>query len=220
MLMSQVSKFCLNKSIITKIFSFFFSGFDGDGFSCEDIDECLIPTICGKNQRCENIAGGYECPCLPGFDGTNCTDIDECTSKTHFCDINASCINTEGSYDCNCNNGYRKNETDSCENIDECKDSTHECLENELCVDHMGDYACKCIKGLTADGLECEEKYKNIPDLLRKVRKIMVEKIMETKMILSRKKGWTSHIREATYVRLRRKGHRLFSQEGIFIMLK
>ncbi|KAI6649725.1 SCO-spondin-like [Oopsacas minuta] len=42
---------------------------------CVDINECATPDLCGANQKCENILGGYFCECLQGFfpTGSDCT---------------------------------------------------------------------------------------------------------------------------------------------------
>ncbi|XP_022912486.1 protein kinase C-binding protein NELL1-like isoform X2 [Onthophagus taurus] len=89
-------------------------GFQGDGYKCEDIDECLEEGglhghHCHLNTKCVNIIGSYECECLPGYkrvDKFNCAELDECSSGKHECDVNANCINTQGSYHCVCRDGY------------------------------------------------------------------------------------------------------------------
>mmetsp|Transcript_14726 Transcript_14726/g.48293 ORF Transcript_14726/g.48293 Transcript_14726/m.48293 type:complete len:682 (-) Transcript_14726:864-2909(-) len=41
-------------------------GFTGDGYSCEDVDEC--ETKCkGKHMKCENLPGNYTCTCSKGY---------------------------------------------------------------------------------------------------------------------------------------------------------
>ena len=47
----------------------------GDGFDCEDIDECLDPVVratlaCDVNADCTNLPGSFECGCNVGFNGT------------------------------------------------------------------------------------------------------------------------------------------------------
>ncbi|XP_052258974.1 mucin-like protein isoform X1 [Dreissena polymorpha] len=81
-------------------------GFLGDGFKCEDINECATNGTCG-NGDCFNVPGTYRCFCRPGWTGNNCTqDIDEC-STTKPCSKDANCSNTEGNYTCQCLDGYR-----------------------------------------------------------------------------------------------------------------
>ena len=51
------------------------SGYTGDGFQCEDVNECDTSNIiCGENARCVNHVGDYECVCADGFagDGKTC----------------------------------------------------------------------------------------------------------------------------------------------------
>ena len=85
------------------------TGYDGDGRTCSDINECATGGHdCHRDASCENAPGTFTCDCNPGFtgDGRACTDIDECRSGAHGCDINATCTNTRGDYDCTCNIGY------------------------------------------------------------------------------------------------------------------
>ncbi|VDO96282.1 unnamed protein product [Soboliphyme baturini] len=44
------------------------TGYKGDGFHCEDIDECEAK-VCDRNAQCVNTPGKYFCQCLPGFTG-------------------------------------------------------------------------------------------------------------------------------------------------------
>ena len=59
-------------------------GFNGDGFTCTDIDECALGTDdCDINADCTDILGGYECDCIAGWkgNGTFCENLDECTGE-------------------------------------------------------------------------------------------------------------------------------------------
>lgn len=52
-------------------------GYDGDGFTCVDIDECDLGTdACADEADCTNTAGGHTCDCWQGWDG----DGETCTS--------------------------------------------------------------------------------------------------------------------------------------------
>ena len=86
-------------------------GWEGDGFTCTDINECVNGSVCGINQLCSNTAGNYSCSCKKGwtFSGpTNdeCQDLDECLLGLDDCDTFSTCINTNGSFACECLPGF------------------------------------------------------------------------------------------------------------------
>lgn len=45
-------------------------GFNGDGFSCSDMDECADNVNLCENGQCLNAPGGYRCECEMGFTPT------------------------------------------------------------------------------------------------------------------------------------------------------
>ncbi len=85
-------------------------GYLGDGFVCNDVDECAVtPSPCGDGE-CVNQDGTYACDCPLGYidNGTTCIDIDECAADdpSHDCSPDATCTNTPGSFTCTCNDGF------------------------------------------------------------------------------------------------------------------
>jgi hypothetical protein len=133
-------------------------GWEGDGFTCTDIDECALGTdTCDVNATCTNTPGSYTCACNAGYDGDGytCTDIDECALGTDTCDVNATCTNTDGGYDCTCNTGY-SGDGFSCTPINHCSAGTDTCDTNASCIyTGPGTYDCVCHTGYTGDGFTC-----------------------------------------------------------------
>ncbi|XP_064174821.1 fibulin-1-like isoform X1 [Anguilla rostrata] len=90
---------------------------DTDGNTCEDIDECALPTgghIC--SYRCHNSPGSFHCTCpTPGYtlapNGRSCQDVDECVTGVHTCLETESCFNVQGGFRClsfECPPNYRR----------------------------------------------------------------------------------------------------------------
>ena len=149
-------------------------GYEGDGFNCTDIDECLEGLDnCDANAYCTNTDGSFECECMFGWfgDGVSCIDSDECAIldqpqvhmnvsdplyDSNMCSENGFCTNTEGAYNCTCNDGY-EGDGFNCTNIDECAEGTDECSEFADCTDTDGSYNCTCWLGYDGDGFNCTE---------------------------------------------------------------
>uniref|UniRef100_A0A8C4FGX0 Fibulin 1 n=1 Tax=Dicentrarchus labrax TaxID=13489 RepID=A0A8C4FGX0_DICLA len=79
---------------------------DMDGITCEDIDECALPTgghVCSYS--CSNAPGSFYCTCpTTGYtlahNGRTCQDIDECAAGIHTCSFTESCFNVQGGFRC------------------------------------------------------------------------------------------------------------------------
>ncbi len=131
---AQVGSKCVNK--IGSFDCSCLNGYEGDGFTCNEINECDpnqtdLGSKCPANTICVNTPGSYECACAQGFEKNqwaNCVgkrsflfnrllllvnssfkDIDECEKRVDECQVNSLCINTIGSYKCVCQDGFKGN---------------------------------------------------------------------------------------------------------------
>lgn len=132
-------------------------GWQGDGFSCEDADECASEEdVCGINARCQNLQGSFECQCLEGFegDGQECHDVNECAIGAHTCPSDGECKNTVGSYVCECPLGMLSADG-TCADQDECAEGLDSCDPNASCANELGSYSCTCNDHYSGDGFFC-----------------------------------------------------------------
>uniref|UniRef100_A0AC34RPE9 EGF-like domain-containing protein n=1 Tax=Panagrolaimus sp. JU765 TaxID=591449 RepID=A0AC34RPE9_9BILA len=147
-------------------------GYRGDGYSCENIDECAADNTndCDKpNAICEDRDPVYDddlkyiCTCTDGWKGDPkggykwrpCKDTNECLNET-VCGPNTICVNTPGSYICQCKpGGFIKKPGNPKECIDK-----NECLEGNPChpqancINTIGSFQCKCKEGFKGDGMK------------------------------------------------------------------
>ncbi|KAE9553235.1 hypothetical protein FO519_003543 [Halicephalobus sp. NKZ332] len=138
-----------------------FPGFKGDGYNCQDIDECSEGIAkCTDYSRCVNLPGTYFCNCTEGFipKGTpleKCADINECEAGLHTCSKDTFCQNTVGGYECvsTCSKGYEL-VNGICVDVDECK-AEGKCDNRASCINTIGGYKCNCEEGFTGDGHTC-----------------------------------------------------------------
>lgn len=132
------------------------SGFEGDGKTCTDIDECKDPAQsgCAANADCVNRPGGYLCKCKDGFlgDGKTCAAVNECQGAANTCDPNAVCAETSPTFSCTCKAGFT-GDGHGCGDVNECKTpGAFSCAANAHCENTFGGYGCACNPGFSGDG--------------------------------------------------------------------
>uniref|UniRef100_A0A3Q0RB25 Nidogen 1 n=1 Tax=Amphilophus citrinellus TaxID=61819 RepID=A0A3Q0RB25_AMPCI len=136
------------------------SGFNGDGRTCYDIDECREdPQRCGPHAVCNNQPGTFRCECEEGYqfgsDGQTCTKVTPPADLCRTCDDpqRASCSHTGGlSYVCTCLKGFT-GDGRICRDIDECQQG--KCHPDAVCHNTQGSFTCQCRPGYSGDGFQC-----------------------------------------------------------------
>uniref|UniRef100_A0A673CHW7 Thrombospondin-4-B n=1 Tax=Sphaeramia orbicularis TaxID=375764 RepID=A0A673CHW7_9TELE len=149
-------------------------GYTGDGFNCDDVDECQF-NPCFPGVKCVNTAPGFRCDACPlGYTGlavegvgvlfaqTNkqvCDDIDECKGPDNGgCTSNSICHNSMGSYHCgSCKTGFTGDQVKGCKPEISCSNSlTNPCDVNAQCtVERDGSVTCQCGIGWAGNGYLC-----------------------------------------------------------------
>jgi hypothetical protein len=134
-------------------------GFEGDGNTCTDVDECDAGTDnCADNATCANTVGSFTCECISGFggDGTTCDDLNECDTGTDNCSANATCTNVIGTFLCDCNLGFTGSGV-TCVDVDECANGADNCGANSICTNTDASFECACAAGYAGDGVTCAD---------------------------------------------------------------
>uniref|UniRef100_H2Y631 Uncharacterized protein n=1 Tax=Ciona savignyi TaxID=51511 RepID=H2Y631_CIOSA len=86
-------------------------GFAGDGFTCEDFDEC-VHRPCASGAQCTNTIGSYSCDCPQGYrlneDATECIPADRGSDpcETPGLCLGGRCMSLGDTYRCICPDGY------------------------------------------------------------------------------------------------------------------
>uniref|UniRef100_A0A8B9LP21 Thrombospondin 4b n=1 Tax=Astyanax mexicanus TaxID=7994 RepID=A0A8B9LP21_ASTMX len=149
-------------------------GYTGDGYSCDDVDECQF-NPCFPGVRCVNMAPGYRCEACPlGYTGMAvegvgvafaqthkqvCDDIDECKGPNNGgCTANSVCQNSMGSYRCGgCKTGFTGDQVRGCKPEKSCGNRLQNpCDPNAQCIEERdGTITCLCGIGWAGNGYLC-----------------------------------------------------------------
>nr|XP_055036115.1 thrombospondin-4-B [Misgurnus anguillicaudatus] len=149
-------------------------GYTGDGYSCDDVDECQF-NPCFPGVRCVNMAPGFRCEACPrGFTGKAvegvgvtfaqthkqvCDDIDECKGPDNGgCTANSICTNSVGSYQCGrCKTGFTGDQNKGCRPEKNCGNRLNNpCDPNAQCNEERdGTITCQCGIGWAGNGFLC-----------------------------------------------------------------
>lgn len=140
------------------------TGYEGDGYTCSDINECTISNGgCNSLVSCQNTVGSRICgPCPPGYqgDGITCTWRGSCSMN--YCHPSARCIEQISGAQCNCPDGMdgdgigihgcyvptgNNNSSISCAN--------NPCGAHGTCHTLRLGYTCICQKGY--GGSHCDD---------------------------------------------------------------
>ncbi|KAF6735252.1 Fibrillin-1 [Oryzias melastigma] len=134
-------------------------GYEGNGLTCSDIDECQKENICPQNDtKCTNLPGSFSCDCKTGYtlNGPHCIDVNECDNGQQQCSKFARCVNTRGSYSCLCLSGFT-GDGKNCTDFDECQVQNGGCHPVAICSNMPGSFSCACPHGMEGNGYDCQD---------------------------------------------------------------
>ncbi|XXX73182.1 FG-GAP-like repeat-containing protein [Sorangium sp. So ce134] len=133
------------------------AGYEGDGVTCTDIDECA-QSPCQNGGTCTDGIDSYSCACLPGFTGADCeTNIDECAGNP--CQNDGTCTDGINSYTCECLPTYEGTSCEACEgSLADCNGLTSDGCEVNLQSDASHCNACNsaCAAGEICSNGGCQ----------------------------------------------------------------
>ncbi|XP_071943663.1 uncharacterized protein [Antedon mediterranea] len=113
--------------------------------------EYCLKSPCQNEAICVELEDGYECECVPGYQGNNCEEeINECESSP--CLNGGECSDNIDSYSCSCLPGFTggncETENDECWSLP--------CLHGASCIDRVDSFECKCTDGFIGPLCESE----------------------------------------------------------------
>jgi hypothetical protein len=143
------------------------AGYEGDGATCEDVDECAAtPGLCDPLTTCVNSPGSWGCTDCPlGYKGsgqTGCkpeTTCEEDNGGCYYDDlITTTCDDSAAPVVCGpCPEGYEGSGDTSCKDIDGCAGDP--CFPGVECSDvrapGVGHTCAACPEGYHGDGTTC-----------------------------------------------------------------
>jgi len=133
------------------------TGYSGNGFICEDIDECRVlpDTGCDDGANCINSPGSFSCECRSGYDSTNGTGVTgDCTPKNECLEspcptVGGICTDLppeQNGYICSCEDGYQYiPNINFCEDVNECNEAP--CTAGAVCTNSDPGFDCNCDTG-------------------------------------------------------------------------
>ncbi|CAL1543656.1 unnamed protein product [Lymnaea stagnalis] len=139
-------------------------GFQGDGFNCTDINECLNTSQCDPHATCTNSPGTFACLCdvKNGYYGDGLTCTFKCASNND-CDAPRATCNDANQ--CVCVKGY-EGDGRKCTDVNEClPGGGNNCNANANCNNTVGSFKCECKNGYTGNGVTCTNLPKSCKDI-------------------------------------------------------
>ncbi|KAK3277429.1 hypothetical protein CYMTET_14563 [Cymbomonas tetramitiformis] len=156
------------------------SGYEGDGVTCLDVDECadggsrgVAVLLCDPMAGCVNTVGSYHCgSCPDGWRGAGdekCMQVGLCSNDHGGCDPLLECVDVEGGLskcEGGCPPGFVENnaedpstELSHCVDVDGCVEAP--CHPGVACVDllapSLGRECGPCPIAFIGDGAVCKE---------------------------------------------------------------
>ncbi|XP_028399271.1 protocadherin Fat 4-like [Dendronephthya gigantea] len=138
-------------------------GFEGDGYNCSNIDDCLSSEYCEGDDvticpACDHVnktaclaceQNGTECLACER-NATECLACERSAKRCDACENNATCHDHVLTFSCTCPAGY--NGTRCGHNINECEAGNfhYSCNEgHSTCTDGINNITCDCDRGFT-----------------------------------------------------------------------